>query len=465
MRDVLAACAAFLLLGMFAPQLPAQSLSDAYLAALQADPDHAAAEAARDAADENQALARSLLRPRVQVQANGAYSRLDWDIAMAGTPGTALPGSASGHGGTVFLGMEQPLVDGSARAQARQLRAGALAGDAEYEAGRQALALRVARSYFDVLRTDHALATLLAEEASARREQQAAQARFDAGRARITDVREAQAMADVAAARIVAARAQQHLAATHFRELTGLSAATLHVPGADITPQAPAQSVAELQEEAYARSPLIEAQRQLLAASRADADQYHWANQVRLSARAGTGRFWPGGSGTALADIAVVPERIGGYFVGLQLQVPLYTGGGLDARRRQSLARARESRSRVDAAHRDIRLQVEQAWSGQQSGAGLVVALRTALASARLQEQAALTGRDVGTRTQSDVLAAQAQVLEISRQLNEAACEYEFSRIALRAAVGDLTLAHLLEVDRDLVGRHAGTATRNPSTR
>jgi outer membrane protein len=34
---------------------------------------------------------------------------------------------------------------------------------------------------------------LKAEEASTRREQQAAQARFDAGRAKITDVREAQA--------------------------------------------------------------------------------------------------------------------------------------------------------------------------------------------------------------------------------------------------------------------------------
>jgi outer membrane protein len=71
--------------------------------------------------------------------------------------------------------------------------AGARAGNAAFEATRQQLAVRVAQAYLDVLRASDTLDTLKAEEASTRREQQAAQARFDAGRAKITDVREAQA--------------------------------------------------------------------------------------------------------------------------------------------------------------------------------------------------------------------------------------------------------------------------------
>ena len=97
-----------------------------------------------------------------------------------------------------------------------------------------------------------------------------------------------------------------------------------------------------------------------------------------------------------------------------------YTGGSLDAQRRQAAADARNSRAELETTLRDIRLQVEQAWRAQDSGARQVAALRIALASAQLQQQAAVTGLEVGMRTQSDVLAAQAQVFDVQRQLAEA---------------------------------------------
>jgi outer membrane protein len=142
---------------------------------------------------------------------------------------------------------------------------------------------------------------------------------------------------------------------------------------------------------------------------------------------------------------------VSGFFVGLQIKVPLYTGGALDAQRRQAAAQARGVQAQLDASRRDIRLQVEEAWLAEQSSAAQIGALRTALASAQLQERAALTGREVGTRAQTDVLAAQAQTFEIRRQLDEALYDYEHSRIALAAAAGTLTSEILAQIDRDLV--------------
>jgi outer membrane protein len=95
-------------------------------------------------------------------------------------------------------------------------------------------------------------------------------------------------------------------------------------------------------------------------------------------------------------------------------------------------------------------LQVEQAWLSQRSSAEQIMALRTALASAQLQERAAVTGREVGVRTQSDVLAAQAQTFEAKRQLAAAFYDYEYSRVALAAASGTLTTESLAGIDRDL---------------
>ncbi|AZI37720.1 TolC-like protein [Caenibius tardaugens NBRC 16725] len=451
MPDVRSACSALgIILALAAAPASAQSLSDAYAAALRQDPDHTAAAAERDAAQENEALARVLFRPKAQVQGNAGYSRVTAD--MDDTSSTLLD-QVDGLSGGVLVGVEQPIISGEARAQQRQLRAGARAGDAQYEASRQQLALRVAQAYFDVLRAKDTLASLTAQEESARREQRAAQARFDAGWAKITDVREAQARGDGVAAQIVSARAQSELAVSRFRELTGFDGGELHLVRSELSPAPPIRPLPDWQDEAEAQAPVIHARREQLAANEATVDQYRWSSQVQVTARGAYGQTWRGGNEAALLGVITPPGRVGGFFAGLQAKIPLYTGGALEAQRRQATSQAASGRARLDAARRDVRLQVEQAWLGQRSSAERAAALRTALASAELQERAALTGREVGVRTQSDVLAAQAQTFEISRQLNDALYSYEYSRVALAAVAGVLTPDTLAEIDRDLTPR------------
>lgn len=451
MRDRWSAWPAFALMGfvVLPGSAAAQSLSGAYQAALDHDPDLAAAKASREASDENDALAKSLFRPKVEAQANGGYSRISSNAAVTGVN---IPSSVDGVSGSVLLQAEQPLIDGKAGAQRRQLRAGTRAGQVQYEASRQQLALRVSRAYFDVLKADNALTSLIAQEQSARYEQRAAQARFDAGRAKITDVREAQTRADSLAAQIVGARAQREIVGARFAELTGVSADDLWRVRSDLQPVPPDRALGDLQQEAEAQSPAILAGQYRLDAAGAGADQYRWRNQVRVSAIGAAGEFWRGGNQPPLLGVISTPDRVGGFMVGLQLKAPLYTGGGLEAQRRQSQAEARGVGYQVDAARRDVRLQVQEAWLAQSSALQQIAALRTALSSARLQEKAAITGREVGVRTQSDVLAAQAQTLEIERNLNDALIEYEYARLALATAVGTITPATLQLVEADFVG-------------
>jgi outer membrane protein TolC len=132
MPDLRAATSAVALMLMVIPASGhAQSLSEAYTAALRHDPDQAAAEADRDASRENDALATSLFRPKAQIEGSAGYSRITSDLD---DPANVLPDKVDGVSGGVLVGVEQPIVDGSARAQARQLRAGARAGDAKFQA-------------------------------------------------------------------------------------------------------------------------------------------------------------------------------------------------------------------------------------------------------------------------------------------------------------------------------------------
>jgi outer membrane protein len=106
-----------LIFALVASPASAQKLSDAYAAALRQDPDHAAAAADRDAAEENEALARSLFRPRAQIQGSAGYSRITTD---ADDSENLIPDRIDGLSGGALVGVEQPIISGEARAQARQ---------------------------------------------------------------------------------------------------------------------------------------------------------------------------------------------------------------------------------------------------------------------------------------------------------------------------------------------------------
>jgi outer membrane protein len=427
----------------------AQSLGDAYRAALRQDPDWLGAREDADAAGEGDAQARALFRPKVGGTAGAGYGRTTADVTLPPPVQDIDRLRLSGVTLDASLTVQQPILNGQARAQARELRAGAKAGAAQLEGAGQQLMLRVAEQYFAVLAARDELASIQAQETSARREQRGAQARFDAGRAKITDVREAQARADAAAAQAIDAAAQLEVATARFSELTGLDGSAVVPLRADLAPIPPQGPLRDWQQRGEEASPLVVARSHAADAASARVGEFSWGSRVRVDATAGVNELRFPGASNAFASV----DRIGGYTAGLRLQVPFYTGGGLESQRRQAAAQARSAREQLDAARRDVRLNVQQAWSGQSSSVAGIAALRTALASAQLQEKAAITGREVGVRTQSDVLMAQAQVIETARRLGDAVRTYERSRLSLYAAAGELDEARLGDVDRDLAGR------------
>ena len=310
--------------------------------------------------------------------------------------------------------------------------------------------LRVASAYFDLLKAGDSLASLRAQADSAARELRSAKARFSAGRANVLDPREAQARLDALAAQIVGAQSKLELGRSRFLEITGLDGTAVRTVRDDLEPTAPPTPLDEAQALAETSSPALAALRAKLDGSKATADQYRWSSQVKLSGSFAYGQVWRGGGETALLGGITPPGRVDVMVAGLGLQVPLTSGGQLAAQHRQADDQARSAGYAVDAARRDIRLKVQEAWLAQRTGKDKVSALRAALDSAQLQERAAITGREVGVRTQSDVLAAQAQTLDTQRQLKEALYDYEYARLALAAATGTLTGEVLSTVNIDL---------------
>ncbi len=437
---------AMLALGLLPSSTRSQTLFESWQAALKTDSDFLAQQDALDADRENSAQARALYLPNVTASAGLMYSRTTMNAHLPAVLAGEVPLSFSGTVVNGSVQATQPLFDGASLAKARELRAGARAAEARFAGQKQQLMLRVLDAYLDVQAAADALALVRAQEDVARREQRAAQARFDAGRARITDVREAQSRGDNAAAQAIVLSAQHDLALASYRALTGLDGQTIRPLKADVIPVPPVDPLSAWQSRADTASPTITAQQHALDAAMAKADDFGLAGHVKLEANASYQQMWrPGGNNSLL-----FPDRVGGYVGGVTLSIPFYTGGGMESRRRQALAQAAQSRHELDSALRDLHLQIERAWLGQRNAVAQIAALRVALESARLQERAAITGRDVEIRTQNDVVTAQAFTFDAQRQLDDAIRQYERNRLTLYALSGELSAEQLAWFDADL---------------
>src|SRR4030095_8954333 len=135
-----------------------------------------------------------------------------------------IKSESSGTASQVALQLSQPLYDQGARADKKQLHQQSALAEIEYRHAQQDLMQRVAEAYFGVLLAQESLRVTLAEKAAVAQQRDRAQARFDVGRGKITDLQEAQARFDQVLAKEVSAQSALAAAQAQYQELTGVPA-------------------------------------------------------------------------------------------------------------------------------------------------------------------------------------------------------------------------------------------------
>jgi len=81
------------------------------------------------------------------------------------------------------------------------------------------------------------------------------------------------------------------------------------------------------------------------------------------------------------------------------------------------------------------------------NGVAKIAALEQSLQSTRTALEATTLGRDVGTRTELDVLDAQQRVFTVQLDLAQARNDYLLGRLKLAAAAGELQQSDLRTLD------------------
>ena len=417
------------LLLSFSSIVPAMDLLQAYQAAQQQDATILASRAAAQAGRERLPQARSQLLPNVAMSVgrnqNNLVNTTPNSLGQEQTSETQYPSLNR------TLTVRQPLFRTYLLAQYQQAQAQVQDAEATLAQDEQNLAVRVGGAYFEAMLTHEQLALVLAQRTAYTTQLDAARKALAAGSGTRTDVDDAQARLDMNVALEIEAR--QNVSYT-LRQLEMLvnqpvdKLATLDVAKLELLDPQP-NVLQDWIARAETSSPQLQSLRAQAEASRQEVKKAGSGHYPTLDAVAQWSR-------SESENILNVASRYTNASVGLQLNVPIFSGGYVNSSVRQALAGQEHAEQALEAGRRDLWVRVYKEFRGVTENIPKVRALELALRSA---DQLVLSSRksfQAGSRTVMDVLNAEQQRMVVLRDLAQARYMYLISKIRLLALVG-----------------------------
>lgn len=457
MNHRLTCVVAVALLGLGAPA-NATDLMEVYRQALENDPLLLEAEATRRAAEESRPQAFADMLPVVNWQGELNDSDAEGEFTRQVTPVDPIitTQNPSDQRQTRWaLQLTQPLFRWDRWIALKRADKQIALEEANYGAARQELALRVAQRYFDVLAARDSLEANEADRTAIARQLEEAETRFEVGLIAITDVYESRSAYDQSKAAEIGAKRTLAAALEGLREVTGSYASgDLGAPGEDLPLLQPQPTIQDAWvERALAQNLSVEASRLAVDIAGDDIKTQRTGHYPTLDLDLRRNHF--DSDGTAF-NVFPNGEVRGGPqsqnqdvdVIALRFTVPIYNGGGVRSRVRQSVYQERAAKQRLVRVARETERQTRDAFLGVQAEIARVNALAQAVVSSETALQATQAGFDVGTRTSVDVLNSRRDLLRAKVNYRSARYEYLLNVVRLKRAAGTLSEADLEEINQ-----------------
>ncbi|HYD75383.1 TolC family outer membrane protein [Ramlibacter sp.] len=382
-----------------------------------------AAEAAWRAGQEQVPQALSQLRPQVTLTA----ARLKNDLEST-NPGFLGPVTSRDRymSENQTLTLRQPLYRPAQWAALKAARHGEQAARAQLEAEFPAFGAKVGSAYFEVVLAEGQVR--FAGELVKALELQLAAARrsFEAGAGTRTDIDEVQAQLDSALADQVEAVQARASAAQQLQVLLGGRSAQLEpvrlrpeaVWGKADEPLAAWQARAR---QASAEIRMLQAQADAAREDIAKAEAGHKPTLDLLLQRSRSGS----------ENVTRIDSRFDNTSFGLQLNVPIYSGGAVSSQVRQAVAEAERANHLLQVARDELDSRVRQEHRGVIESLARLRALEQAVASASTALRSAERSFDAGVRSRVDIALAAQRLARQQRELLQASNNVLLSRLRL----------------------------------
>ena len=408
--------------------LYAVDLMQVYRAAQENDPTFAAAQATLDAGREKLPQGRAGLLPSLTLSGNTVWN--DNDITLRNT-GALTNTRYNSHGYT--LALSQPLFRWQNWIAYDQSKLQVMQAEANFTQARQDLILRVAQAYFDVLYATESLAAVRANKTAIAQQLESAQKNFEVGTATITDTHEAQARFDLASAQEIAAESDLEVKQSALQVIIGKHPGPLAQTRkeAELQPPQPRDMGAWV-EAAEKNGIAVQLQQATAEIAAREVDKQRAGHYPTLDLVANKG------SNSTLVSSPNTMAETDFQNIGVQLNVPLFAGGGTVSRQREAVANRAAAQSTLETARRASAQSARQYYLGVVNGLAQVKALKAAMISSQSALESNKLGYEVGVRINIDVLNAENQVYVTRRDLAKAVLDTLLSQLRLKAATAAL---------------------------
>jgi outer membrane protein/protease secretion system outer membrane protein len=418
----------------------AMDLLQVYQAAQQQDPTLLAARATAAGERERLPQARSQLLPNVSASMSRNDNHLESTtpnfLGKEQTTNTGYPSRNK------TLSLRQALYRPQLSAQYRQSEAQVEDAEAQLQLEEQNLAVRVSGAYFEAMLTHDQLALVLAQQVAYSTQLDAARKSLAAGSGVRTDIDDAQARIDMSLALEVEAR--QNLTYT-LQQLQALinepigKLATLNVANLVLTSPDPNQ-LDDWITRAEQNSPQIHSLKSRVEIARQEVNKAKYGHYPTLDAIA----QWSQSESESVTNTA---SRYTNNSLGVQLNIPIFSGGYVNSSIRQALAAQERAEQTLEVGRRDLSLRVQKEFRGVTENIPKIKALEQALRSA---DQLVLSSRksfQAGSRTVIDILNAEQQRVTVLRDLAQARYMYLISKVRLNSLVGIADISSITSIN------------------
>ena len=430
-RKIMMACC----LVLFFSQVNAEDLLKIYDMALQNDPKILEAEANRDAAMEIKPQSIARLLPNLAIVGNLTQNRFDTTSTFT----TLQIGQQHFWDSNVYLKLTQPLYHHDYWVLLSQSDNQLAQAEADYEAEQQDLFVRTAKAYFAVLSALDNLDFANAERRALERQLAQADRKFAVGTVAITDLSEAQAGFDLAVANTIAAQRALSVAKAALREIIGQADIELLPMSLEPPLLEPSPPKLEDWSELAQRNNLV-----IIAAE-------NRAEVARKNIEVQFAGHLPTLDLVASVGINDTDRPAGlvanSQTVGLQMNMPLFQGGAVNSRVRQSQHQLDAAKQELVKNRRSVEKQIQDAFYGVQYSINQVKALKAAVESTRTAVEATEAGFRVGTRTMVDVVTSERNFYRAQRDHAVARYDYITNSLALKQGASILTRQDIMLVN------------------
>ncbi|MGW8461317.1 TolC family outer membrane protein [Pseudomonas sp. CLCA07] len=418
-------CLFLCLLGLALPA-SAMDLKQAWDLLQFQGPIYRAAVHEKEAGSENRAIGTAGLLPQINASAydnkvNGSQRQNGVDNDLDYTS----------KGANVRL--RQPLFNKQKMAEYRQGQQRADYSVAVFDAKTQDAAVRLAESYFDVLLASETIVLAKSKLRAFDEQLASAKRRMELGAGTITDIDESVARRDLADAELIEAQDNLVNARSKLEEYIGETPESLTTlrPSFDTPPLLPS-NLQDWLVKAQTDSPLIHARRYSSDLAEEEVKRAKAGHWPTLDFIAG----YTAGQSQSLSELNQ-RNRYGS--IGLEVNFPLFSGGGVSALTRQASANSDKALDELDATRLEVISGTTREFRGIQSGAKRIHALERAVES---NERSLISTRkgfkEGGTSTNVDVLNAEELLFVARHDLFEAKLRYLMSHLRLASSVGSL---------------------------